>query len=190
MERRIEEFAVSLIRIAAYIRRSDIRHSLERLAIELLENVNKSDFVEATRVLKAIEGVVRVGASIAEIEPVNASIMIEKIGFLEKQILGVAGLRESGNWSEIRVADSAEIKREEDRPEKEENGNSAIRQSAILEKIRQYQAGGGRATLKEIMAGLPSVSERTIRYDLQKLCARGVVERVGQGGPSTHYVIK
>ena len=187
MERHLNEFVVSLIRIAAYIKRRDLRESLERLSIELVECVNKSEFIEATRILKTIEEIIKIGGMIAEIEPVNASIISEKIGFINKQITSIAGLQEFGNWSDIRIADSAE---EEIGAEKEENGNSAMRQSAIVDKIRQYQSGTERATLKEIMAALPSVSERTVRYDLQKLCAKGVIERVGQGGPSTHYVIK
>jgi len=65
-------------------------------------------------------------------------------------------------------------------------GNSAIRQNLILEKI----ATMGRATVKEMVNQFPGVSERTLRYDLQKLCDRGLVERVGNGGPGTNYIPK
>ncbi|MDO8682507.1 MAG: DeoR family transcriptional regulator [Armatimonadota bacterium] len=67
------------------------------------------------------------------------------------------------------------------------NGNSgakaAIRQSLILGRIRQ----NGNCRLKEIQETLPEVSERTIRYDIQRLLEQGAVERIGNGGPATYY---
>ena len=73
-------------------------------------------------------------------------------------------------------------------------GNT-IRQNAILDKIRamsQKDATGyiTGCRMKDLMATFSSVSERTLRYDLQKLVGRGSVERMGNGGPSSVYVIK
>src|SRR3989344_70997 len=59
---------------------------------------------------------------------------------------------------------------------------SAIRQSAILDRLRQTEnladdkAGCRFAELQEL---LPEVSERTLRYDLQSLADRGFIEKVG-----------
>jgi len=66
--------------------------------------------------------------------------------------------------------------------------NPAIRQSAILEKIKVFP--GKSVQLKDIVSSFPGVSERTIRYDLQRLCAEGRIERVGQGGPATYYKVR
>ncbi len=74
------------------------------------------------------------------------------------------------------------------RSETIEQGDSAIRQSAIVDKIRQ--SGNQETQLKDIIAGFNDVSERTIRYDLQKLCNQGILERIGSGGPSTYYKIR
>lgn len=69
------------------------------------------------------------------------------------------------------------------------NGNgsqpikSAMRQSAILEIIRQ----NNNCRMKDIQDSLPEVSERTLRYDLQSLLERGMIERTGNGGPATYY---
>ena len=63
---------------------------------------------------------------------------------------------------------------------------SAIRQSAILERIRQ----SGNCRLKDIQEILPDASERTIRYDLQTLLEQDVIERVGIAGPSVYYRAK
>lgn len=73
---------------------------------------------------------------------------------------------------------------------------SAIRQSAILDKIKvacSDVSGDGAAKgcrMKDLIAEFPDVSERTIRYDLQRLLQHGSVERVGNGGPASYYVIK
>jgi len=58
-----------------------------------------------------------------------------------------------------------------------------IRQSAILQIIRQ----SGNCRMKDIIEGFPEVSERTLRYDLERLSEQGLIERVGQGGPATSY---
>jgi hypothetical protein len=60
---------------------------------------------------------------------------------------------------------------------------AAMRQSAIVQKIRQ----SGNCRMKDVIETFPEVSERTLRYDLERLVTEGVVEKVGQGGPSTFY---
>jgi len=67
-----------------------------------------------------------------------------------------------------------------------ENGNginAAMRQTNIADFIRQC----GNAAMKDIIVAFPDVSERTLRYDLQKLCDQDLIERAGNGGPSSYY---
>jgi hypothetical protein len=63
---------------------------------------------------------------------------------------------------------------------------SGNRQIAILDKIRQ----SGNCKLREIQEVLPDCSERTIRYDLEELIERNLVERVGAGGPAVSYRVR
>ena len=65
------------------------------------------------------------------------------------------------------------------------NGNmkAEMRQSAILEKIRQI----GNCRLADIQQILPEVSDRTIRYDLETLVQKRLVERLGSGGRGAYY---
>ncbi|TSD02778.1 MAG: hypothetical protein Athens071426_386, partial [Parcubacteria group bacterium Athens0714_26] len=77
------------------------------------------------------------------------------------------------------------------------DGGITIRQNTIVEKIRQFntrqsvnndsaiaESNGnetlpqGVCRLKDILILFPEVSERTLRYDLQRLCEQGVIERV------------
>jgi len=65
------------------------------------------------------------------------------------------------------------------------NDDAAMRQSAIVERIRQ--SGNMPIYLKDIVNSFPKFSERTLRYDLQRLCSQGVIERVGAGGRNSYY---
>ncbi|RJQ28907.1 hypothetical protein C4571_02605 [Candidatus Parcubacteria bacterium] len=69
---------------------------------------------------------------------------------------------------------------------------SEMRQSAILERIRQIGNLPGQAgcRLKDVQEFMPGVSERTLRYDLQKLIEEGHIDRSGGGGPGTFYRIR
>jgi DeoR/GlpR family transcriptional regulator of sugar metabolism len=60
----------------------------------------------------------------------------------------------------------------------------------MIEVIRQSGNSGNPAIgcrLKELQNALPDVSERTLRYDLQRLIESGKIERLGSGGPATFY---
>jgi DeoR/GlpR family transcriptional regulator of sugar metabolism len=63
------------------------------------------------------------------------------------------------------------------------NMKSEMRQSMILDRIRQI----GNCRLSDIQAILPHVSDRTIRYDLESMIERNLIERVGTGGRSAYY---
>lgn len=79
-----------------------------------------------------------------------------------------------------------------------ESGNQAIgadhsaktRQSAILDIIRQSNVCRLKDIMRDIHEFFPDISERTVRYDLQRLVEEGTVERTGSGGPATFYQIK
>lgn len=63
---------------------------------------------------------------------------------------------------------------------------SGMRQIAILDKIRQ----SGNCRMRDIQEVLPDTSERTIRYDLEDLIERNLIERIGNGGPSVYYRVR
>ena len=63
---------------------------------------------------------------------------------------------------------------------------SGNRQIAILDRIRQT----GNCKLRDIQEILPDCSERTIRYDLEDLIERNLIERTGAGGPAVSYRVR
>lgn len=201
-----QEISYALIRISLPIRRQELRQRIERLSFQLLEDVASEDFEFSLKTIARLEVLIGLGKSIYEIEPVNAKVIIGELNSLKSEIRQIVGfgsdIDESPKLdqifskvpavlqSEIESADSANNAAiMEDTGNVSGNGMaSTIRQSAILEKIRQSQ--NRQAQLKDIIASFPEVSERTMRYDLQKLCSQGLIERVGNGGPGSYYSLK
>lgn len=59
-------------------------------------------------------------------------------------------------------------------------------QHVILQKVKEL----GQTTTKELTASFPEISERTIRFYLQKLVDNGSIDRVGSTGPGAAYRAK
>ncbi len=181
---------------------------MERLAFQLLEETSSESFELALKTIASLESLIGLGRAIYEVEPVNANIIIGELESLNSAIRQLVGLDDSeteeapdlGRFFSKVPAVISQKKEYDNGPTiiTEENGNgpnvngnglaSAIRQSAILEKIRQ--SANRQIQLKEILAAFPEVSERTMRYDLQKLCSQSLIERIGNGGPGSYYVLK
>lgn len=216
VNQKTQEITYALVRIAPYVRRQELRHRIERLAFQLLEEVSSENFEAANKTVSSLESFISLGKAIYEIEPVNAKIIageLRSLGSALKQILGIeSDSSEAPDVANLfskvpavlenQTAFNSDINNAANPTEEKSailpnsgnsNGNSngmaaTIRQSAILEKIRQ--SANGQIQLKDLIAAFPEVSERTMRYDLQKLCAQGLVERVGTGGPGSYYVLK
>lgn len=60
------------------------------------------------------------------------------------------------------------------------------RHARIIEAIRRNP----NSRMRDLLAALPGVSERTIRYDLERLVTSGKIEREGVGGPATWYRVR
>lgn len=59
-------------------------------------------------------------------------------------------------------------------------------QNVILQKVKDL----GQTTTKELTASFPEISERTIRFYLQKLVDSGSIDRIGSTGPGAAYRAK
>lgn len=204
------EICYALVKVAFYIKRNELRQRLEGLAFDILQHTAEAvtDVEEKTllkkvfRSIAATDVLVKVGHSLYEIEPVNANVLSHELDAFN------AAIRQYGNSLEAQVSDLPGLQSlfspfpklvkelvpakpdSADSGNGSENGNGnginmAIRQSAIINKIKQGNGSGCR--LKDLVAEFPDVSERTLRYDLQRLCERGAVQRIGNGGPSSFY---
>ena len=206
VNQKAQEISYAVVRIAPYIRRTELRQRIEKLAFQLLEDVSLQGFEFAIKTTAALENLINLGKSIYEVEPVNAKIIIGELKSLESAMRQIVGLDPEGGatpdmgvfFSKVPAIISEENNQEQMRQDSVAevgNGNisgngivSTMRQSAILEKIRQSE--NRQSQLKDLISAFPDVSERTMRYDLQKLCSQGLIERIGNGGPGSYYTLK
>ncbi len=210
IEQKIQALGVALIKISVNAKRLELRHRLERQAFNLLECLVDENQVNLKNQLRAVDNLVKFGGLLYEIETMHVRGIRE---WIDEISLEIESRREEGeelpDLDEIFGKKMDEIPKEvkkkepgneirqntaiaELNKEKELNNelnNAAIRQSAIIDRIRQ-SGNQTQIQLRDITQELPDVSERTIRYDLQKLCSDGVLERIGQGGPGTYYRIR
>ncbi len=205
-----QEISLALIKISVYVRRKELRQRLERFAFQLIEDAANRNFEELLAATDVLGGLVKFGKLIYEIEPINANTLLQELNYFNSEIRQRMGFgiekKEEIHKAFARVpaikddghlyhsATEGHVYRQAG--ESAENGNGhhdngngngisgTIRQSAIIEKIRQ----SSNTAMKDLIAVFPEVSERTLRYDLQKLCNQGVIERIGNGGPSSYYI--
>ncbi len=200
-----------LIKAAVYIRREELRKRVEKLAFALIEQSSANDVIGSIGTIAALQGLISVGRAMYEIEPINADAIMADLSYADTAMRQFAELslpekdgqepepKKSGKQQSAktgRVADSEFGNYDEESANDEtideqnaaKDDNPANRQSAILERMRQFGEKG--AKLKDVIAAFPEHSERTLRYDLQRLCGQGVLERIGQGGPATYYKVR
>ena len=200
------EIAYLLARVSYQIKRQSLRSRIEELAVLLAEYAAKSSVLKDNStiaslcaVVSALDVLVRYGHSLYEIEPVNATSLVHELHSFNSAIR---------QFAELPNADIAELpnygnNEDEKRKGKEKfskkmvktTDESGNRQSDILEKVKSgniadLELGKLSFKLKDVIAAFPGISERTLRYDLQRLCEQAVFERIGEGGPGTYYRVR
>lgn len=242
LKQKAREICYAIIRVSYFIKRGDLRQGLERLSFEFLEyaamvSAGDKDVLVLNKFfsnISALDALVRIGHSLYEIEPINATILIRELDSYNsamRQFGNAANKEESFDLESLfskssfpitkkdkdggaiavvnnhnLQVDSSDIKLNSSNGSLD--GGITIRQNTIVEKIRQFNNRQsmnndsaiaesnsnetllqGVCRLKDILILFPEVSERTLRYDLQRLCEQGVIERVGSGGPASYYRI-
>ncbi len=192
------EVAYALFRLAAPMQEKDFAEQLRASGTALLSAAAAEDFAAASRAIRVAECMVKFGGDVNAIGTQNVDVLMREIYALDAAI---AERKAAGKTDEVNVAEifskpepeaaaaaaAYEPATLEPEPEpairQSANNDSAIRQEAILNRIRQ----SGNCRLKDIQDVLPNISERTIRYDLQTLLEQGHIQRVGVAGPSVFY---
>jgi hypothetical protein len=171
----------------------------------IIECLDKSDDVDVSKFFSAVpqekQENVTLDSFIDSVEPAE-TVLSHAYSFvpakaMKDDIYSVVPAKEgtqvsSGKREDLDLAFQRGDKEVVQRDDKEKSGNSVSalrsgnRQIAILDRIRQ----SGNCKLKELQEVLPDCSERTIRYDLEDLIERNLVERIGAGGPAVSYRIR
>jgi len=181
------EIAYALFRLAGQMQEKDFAEPLRASGTALLAAAAVEDHAAAERSLRVMECLVKFGGDVGLIGTQNVDVMTREIYALDAAI---AERKTAVKTDEVNVAEifsKPEIAARSEEPERAtepaREPEPAIRQSAILERIRQ----SGNCRLKDIQEVLPDTSERTIRYDLQTLLEQNLIERIGNAGPSVFY---
>jgi len=206
------EIAYAVFRLAAPMQEKDFAESLRASGTGLLAASAAEDYAAAERSLRVMECLVKFGGDVAIIGTQNVDVMTREIYALDAAIaerktavktdeVDVAEIFSKQDFGSDPAPMAMHIEpREEVSASASMNVNadaamnsnpairqpandSAIRQSTILELIRQ----SGNCRLKDILEVLPGSSERTIRYDLQTLLEQNLIKRIGNAGPSVFY---
>jgi len=203
INRKSQEIAFALMRMASSIRRFELRKKFEALAIHLLENCYYRNFDLAIDSLRVIYGFLEFGKNIYEIEPMNARILgrevydmrlvLEKLNNKTDESLEdvFASQLSADDLPVPNFEDNKEMRKNKEKKAISSFPNKAVpakaadpneRQNMIVASLKER----GRLQLKDIRDILPDVTARTIRYDLKDLVDRGFINRDGKG-PASFY---
>ncbi|MCL4405519.1 MAG: DeoR family transcriptional regulator [Patescibacteria group bacterium] len=156
---------------------------------------------------------VKLAEVIGEIKPVNAQVIAREAAKLRMEIADSTGKVSEVNLEHVFGVESesenpahglgdkkveitspvAEDRRESEQPQPDrfvkpqalELNQASSRQSAMLNFVKSLPNG---CRMKDMLEHFPSVSERTIRNDLQTLVSGGFIERFGAvQGPFAYY---
>ena len=207
------EIAYALFRVSAKIEEASIKGRLESEAVNLLISGNAGSYGNAANSVAAIEALVKFAIDLNMVSIANGDILLREIAGMQEILIECLDKSDEVDVSKFFSPsvdvdagnDAFTIRRREMEDkgpvmipvkdavvEKEKSTNagnslkSGNRQIVILDKIRQ----NGNCKLKELQEVLPDCSERTIRYDLEDLIERNLVERIGSGGPAVSYRIR
>ncbi len=205
------ELSYALFRIAAIVRSRSFADTLEEKAVGLFDSTISGNAGKTKETLNKIEYLIRFGSDTGLVHLRNAEMVIKEIGNLYSLVADFPEIPETpqkpkteevnlaGIFSKSIPAKRIPVKNEaaveeaeipaiaEDKlPEIEEENaaNSAMRQSAIMQKLQEIGKFPERQTgcrFSELQELFPEISDRTIRYDLQSLANRGLIERIGSG---------
>ncbi len=93
--RKAQELSFALLKVAAYIRRFELRQRIEKLSYHLLENISYQNPEVAIATIAALRNFVVLGKNVYEIEPKNALILERELDMLYKEIKHFAGMGDS-----------------------------------------------------------------------------------------------
>ncbi len=211
------ELCYALFRVASQVKHPSFADRLEERGLDLLESALNENCETAGLASRTIEYLLRMGVDVNILNSNNVQVIINELRQFNSAIaelknsakvaatvnlddvfskLPVPTENHRTSQSVVQEKRGEEMAHGQNQNESshvhangENNGNgngmvkSAMRKSAILEIIRQNST----CRLKNIQDTLPDASERTIRYDIQNLIEQGLIERIGNGGPATHY---
>ena len=203
------EICYAVFRLGDGIQNTDLRTRLENAGLDLLGASSINDNSSLSSSLSHLEVLILFSQGIGKIGYIQSQVLLREIGNFNSAIKKNNSAISELNLEEFfqdsisqnaesksklaipmaidnKASVSIETNQDEATAGEKDKENSAMRQSAVMDIMRQVK----NCRIKDLIAAFPGVSERTLRYDLQKFCEEGTIERVGTGGPGTYYQLK
>ncbi|MBI5401390.1 hypothetical protein HZB05_01000 [Candidatus Wolfebacteria bacterium] len=115
----------------------------------------------------------------------NKSSAIVMSGTQQNKSSAIAELNNSA-IVQPQVAEQSSLRGKQETAQTDEESVQDSWQNLIYRKIKEF----GKVSTREIAAFFPEISERTIRFYLQKLNDAGLIEKIGISGPGSFYTFK
>ena len=203
------EICYAVFRLGDGIQNTDLRTRLENAGLDLLGASSINDNSSLSSSLSHLEVLILFSQGIGKIGYIQSQVLLREIGNFNSAIKKNNSAISELNLEEFfqdsisqnaesksklaipmaidnKASVSIETNQDEATAGEKDKENSAMRQSAVMDIMRQVK----NCRIKDLIAAFPGVSERTLRYDLQKFCEEGIIERIGSGGPGTYYQLK
>ncbi|MCR4328069.1 MAG: DeoR family transcriptional regulator [Patescibacteria group bacterium] len=192
IDKKAYEISYALCRIAAYARPA-FASKIESCALDILESSINKDSKELHNITNRAVSYLRMGSDLGNLNKANVDIILREIGLFKSAISSgvhedseIEGIFSSGHDSEKnkqRSINTSVSESGKDVPAPEDRQSAKTRQDSIAEFVEEI----GNCRMKDLLEHFPSISERTLRYDLQNLVESGVLDRMGEGGPGISY---
>ena len=185
--------AYALFRVAGTLPERSFRMHLEDKALDLIVAALEERQAALRRTVRTVEYLVRFLRDTGHVHVHTADLVLKEVREVEAAIAGLQDGVAAVPAEELFPASPVEAVSEGGRKVTMERNNDGVqiagqsRRTTILDKIRQSGNLPEGCRLKDLQETLQNVSERTLRYDLQRLIEEGAVTRQGNGGPATYY---
>ncbi len=213
ISQKAHDISFATFRVAALIKNSKLRGEIESSAVELVshyeELADPSLPFTTPNVVDKLERLISLAESIGEMKAVNASVLKRELGNLQTAVdfhintfkghpngtneIDISSMFPSSTLTSGKPKNS-KFSSSGNKPQPESEATNyelpttnsqepTVRQMAILRNIRETEF----CRLRNIVEAMPNISERTIRNDIQGLIEKGLVRRVGGGGPNSYF---
>lgn len=189
-----KEILRSIIFLSNHSRPGIMLFTLKKFTIQLLQDIIFENYQNSLKDIEFVEYLFQLEFSGKNITEKEKNNIIKNLSFLKSEIENTNKAVDHQSISDLNTdqinkdIDITDNNPEDDYQENIKDLNSEIRQLAIIEKIRKFPKENNRfCGLKDLMTAFPEVSDRTLRYDLQKLANQNVIIKIGSRGPQTAY---
>ncbi len=175
----VHDIASAVFRVAALVRHGQLRMELERVAVELVKDIEP-------KAIDRLERLVRFTEAVEEMSQINAGVLCRELGNLRNMLdseisESFPGIADTIDLREI----FAEKGVKEGLGRKQEIRDQGGRQGAILAYIRKFPNG---CRMRQLSVAFTDFSERTVRADVQRLIDKGLIEKIGsKTGPFSYF---